>query len=164
MIADSSKNKDIRPPYFPMMIDLNGKIALVIGGGQVAARRADTLIRCGAEVVAVSPEFCQNFPESARRIKRPFMPDDICRENFALVVAATNNREVNAQIHSLARSHGIPVNVCDSQSECDFFFASLINHDNVAVSVCTAGISAALTKKLSDKLRKVWDLWVSEGI
>lgn len=153
-----------RPPYFPMMIDLNGKPVLVIGGGRIAARRADTLIRCGAKVTAVSPQFCPDFPDSARRITRAFTPDDIRSENFALVVAATNDRKVNKLIHSLARSHKIPVNVCDSQSECDFFFASLINHDNVAVSVCTAGISAALTKKLSDKLRKVWDLWVSEGI
>ena len=146
-----------------MMIDLQGKPVLVVGGGHIASRRVDTLMRCGAEVVAVSPHFCTDFPQGASRITRAFEPGDIHRD-FVMVIAATNSREVNSLIHSLAKSLEIPVNICDSQSECDFFFPSFINHDNVAVSVCSAGISAGLTKRLSDKLRKVWDLWVSEAI
>ena len=152
-----------RPPYFPMMIDLWGKNVLVVGGGHIASRRADTLLRCGAKISAVSPKFSPDFPNIAHKIIRPFTPEDI-HSGFALIVAATNNREVNSLIHSLAVKAGIPVNVCDSQDECDFFFPSLINHDNFAVSVCSAGISATLTKKLSDKLRKVWDSWVTETI
>ena len=146
-----------------MMIDLLGKTVLIIGGGHIAARRADTLIRCGAEVVAVSPKFCPAFPESTsiRKISSPFHPEDLTPD-FALVIAATDSRSVNSLIHSCAKALSIPVNVCDSQEECDFFFPSLINHENVAVSVCSAGISAGLTKKLSDKLRKVWASWVNE--
>ena len=150
-----------RPPYFPMMIDLQGKIVLVVGGGLVASRRADTLLRCGARVVAISPSFSPDFPQNTHRITRPFTPEDITPD-FTLIIAATDNREVNSLIHSTAKSQGIPVNVCDTQNECDFFFPSLINHENIAASVCTAGLSASLTKKLSDKLRKVWDLWISE--
>lgn len=146
-----------------MMIDLQRKSVLIVGGGHIASRRAETLLRCGAEITAISPKFSPDFPESTHKISRVFLPQDITPD-FALVIAATNNREVNALIHSLAKSLGIPVNVCDSQNECDFFFPSLISHDNIAASVCTAGISASLTKKLSDKLRKVWDLWVIEAI
>ena len=148
-----------RPPFFPMMIDLQGRRALVAGGGNVASRRAKTLLRCGAVITAVAPLFCPDFPEDAERITRPFMPEDLAAD-FALVIAATNSREVNSLIHSLAHSRGIPVNVCDSQAECDFFFPSLINCGNIAASVSTAGTSAAITKKLSDKLRKVWPSWV----
>ena len=146
-----------------MMIDLWGKQVLIAGGGHVASRRADTLLKCGADILAVSPEFSPNFPEAVHRITRLFTPDDITPD-FTLIIAATDSREVNSLIHSLAVNAGIPVNVCDSQDECDFFFPSLINHDNFAVSVCSAGISATLTKKLSDKLRKVWDSWVTETI
>ena len=152
-----------RHPYFPMMIDLQGKSVLVVGGGHIASRRTHTLLRCGAKVSAISPSFSQDFPEAAHRIYRTFSPEDIS-PNFTLIVAATNNRQVNSLVHSLARKAGILVNVCDSQDECDFFFPSLINHDNVAVSISSAGISPSLTRRLSDKLRKVWDLWVSEGI
>ena len=144
-----------------MMIDLLGKSVLIVGGGHIAARRADTLIRCGAEVLAVSPEFCPEFPKASARITRHFQPEDLTPD-FALVIAATDSRTVNSLVHSIAKALKIPVNVCDSQEECDFFFPSLINHENVAVSVCSAGISAGLTKTLSDKLRKVWASWVNE--
>ena len=146
-----------------MMIDLQGKHVLIVGGGLIASRRARTLLRCGAEIFAVSPSFCPDFPEGSHRITRAFLPEDLTQD-FSLVIAATDSREVNSLVHSLSRSLRIPVNVCDAQNECDFFFPSLINHDNIAASVSTAGVSPALTKKLSDRLREVWDLWVSEGI
>ena len=142
-----------------MMIDINGRNVLIVGGGNVASRRADTLLRCGAEITAVSPKFSPSFPEVSRRITRPFLQEDITSD-YAMVFAATNSRAVNSLIHSLAQSLNIPVNVCDSQAECDFFFPSLINHENVGVSVCSAGISAGLTRRLSDKLRRVWSSWV----
>ena len=144
-----------------MMIDINGRNVLIVGGGHVASRRADTLLRCGAVITAISPEFSPSFPEVSCRITRPFITEDITPD-FALVFAATNSRAVNSLIHRLAHSLNIPVNVCDSQAECDFFFPSLINHENVAVSVCSAGISAGLTRKLSDKLRKLWPSWINE--
>ncbi|MBQ7544273.1 MAG: bifunctional precorrin-2 dehydrogenase/sirohydrochlorin ferrochelatase [Synergistaceae bacterium] len=151
-----------RHPYFPMMIDLQGKHVFIAGGGRVASRRADTLLRCGALITAVSPVFSPAFPEAARRITRPFLPEDLTAD-FVLAVAATNSRETNALICSVAHALAIPVNVCDNKTECDFFFPSLISHDYAAVSVCTAGISASLTRRLSDKLRKVWDSWVREA-
>ena len=151
-----------RPPYFPMMIDLLNKHVLVVGGGHIASRRTNTLLHCGALVRAVSPTFSPDFPEGAERILRPFQPEDITPD-LSLIVAATDSRSVNSIVHKLARSHGIPASVCDSQAECSFFFPSLIHHDNIAVSVCSAGISAGLTKRLSDKLRNVWDSWVNEA-
>ena len=145
-----------------MMIDLKGKSVLVVGGGRTASRRADTLLRCGAFVCAVSLSFCSEFPKDTRRLTRPFLASDI-HPDLALVIAATNDRTVNRLVRDTAHALRIPVNVCDSQSECDFFFPSLINRDNVAVAVCTAGISPSLTRKLSDRLRKVWYSWVSEA-
>ena len=144
-----------------MMIDLLEKPVLIIGGGHIAARRAATLLRCGAKISAVSQDFCTDFPANTSRITRPFRSEDITPD-FALVIAATNSRAANSLAASLAKALNIPVNVCDSQEECDFFFPSLINHNNVAVSVCSAGISAGLTKRLSDKLRSVWASWVNE--
>lgn len=152
-----------RPPFFPMMIDLYHKHVLVVGGGSVASRRTDTLLRCGAIVHAISPSFSPNFPQAAERISRTFSPNDIS-PFFSLVIAATNSRNTNHLVYSLAKTQGIPVNVCDSKQECDFFFPSLINHEYAAVSVSTAGISARLTRLLSEKLRKVWRSWVIEAL
>ncbi|MBQ9596609.1 MAG: hypothetical protein IJR35_12210, partial [Synergistaceae bacterium] len=83
-------------------------------------------------------------------------------KDFALIFAASDNREVNHEVYVLAKSQNIPVNVCDSQGECDFFFPSLINHGCVAASVSSGGTSSKLTHKLSNRLREVWPLWVNE--
>ncbi|MBQ7593195.1 MAG: bifunctional precorrin-2 dehydrogenase/sirohydrochlorin ferrochelatase [Synergistaceae bacterium] len=148
-----------RPPFFPMMMDLQAKKILIIGGGHIASRRARTLITCGAKLVAISPVFSENFPDEAHKIFREFQPEDIS-ENFTFVIAATNKREVNSLVHDLANAKNIPVNVADCQDECDFFFPSLINFENVSVSVNSAGISSKLTHKLSERLREVWPKWV----
>ena len=151
-----------RPPFFPMMIDLNNKEVLIVGGGNIASRRAETLSRCGAKIIAVSLNFNEDFPEVYKKISRAFIIDDI-QEKFFFVIAATNDRKINKLIADIAKSKKIPVNVCDNQSDCDFFFPSLINVENVAVSVCTAGLNSSLTRKLSDKLRKVWASWIAEN-
>ena len=154
------KNKNFsRPPFFPMMIDVNNKEILIIGGGKVASRRAETLLRCGAKITAVSKNFDDKFPDVFKKIPRAFLIDDI-QEKFSLIIAATNDRAVNKLIFDTAKIKKIPVNVCDCQNECDFFFPSLINVENVAVSVCSAGLDSSLTRRLSDKLREILPLWL----
>lgn len=150
-----------RLPFFPMMVDISGRKVLIVGGGHVASRRAETLLRCGAEIIAVSPEFAPEFPEGTRRIARKFSPDDITA-GLSLVIAAANDRSVNHTVHLIARKASIPVNVADCQEECDFFFPSLINSGPVAVSVSTAGKSSSLTRRLSDRLRNIWPVWIAE--
>lgn len=153
---------DQRPPYFPMMIDISGLSVLIVGGGHIASRRADTLKRCGAEITAISPEFSLDFPEGITRLTRAFSPEDITCD-FVMVIAATDSRAVNRRVHEAARALGVLVNVCDAQGECDFFFPSLVNTGCVGVSVNTAGTSSTLTRILSDRLREVWPLWVKEA-
>ena len=150
-----------RYPFFPMMINLSARKVLIAGGGLVASRRALTLTKCGAEITAVSPKFTRHFPPVTLRIERSFIPEDITPE-LALVIAATNNRTVNHEIYLTAQSLGIPVNVADCKPECSFFFPSLITSGSVGVSVCSAGESASLTRRLSDRLRKVWPMWITE--
>lgn len=154
---------ELRSPYFPMMIDIHDKHVLIVGGGHVAARRADTLLKCGARVHSVSREFIDDFPECTERITREFEPDDI-DSKFIFVIAATDSRETNKYVHDIVKSKGICVNVADSQSECDFFFPSLIAHKNFSVSVNSAGISSSITKRLSDRLRRIWHSWVEDEI
>ena len=152
-----------RPPFFPMMIDINGKEILIIGGGHVASRRAETLSRCGAKITAVSKNFVPDFPVIHKKIERSFKIEDI-DEKFLFIIAATDDRKINRLIYEISRAKKISVNVCDSQSECDFFFPSLINFGNVAASVCSAGENITLTRKLSEKLRGVWQSWIKDII
>ena len=164
----TEKFDNSRRPFFPMMLDLQNKRVLVIGGGKIAARRARTFLKCGAEVVAISPDFCEDFPDHdhVTRICREFSPEDITDE-FVLVTAATDNRAVNNLAGIAAKSRNIPVSVADCKTECDYYFPSLINSEanpNIAASICSAGFDVSLTRKLSDKLREVWDSWLREFV
>ena len=151
-----------RPPLFPLMIDLEGKNVLIVGGGEVAMRRAITLLKCGARVRAVSPVFRDDFPREAERIDRPFMPGDLDFADLRLAVAASDDRETNRLVSREAKARNIPVSVADAAAEGSFFFPSLIASGEAAASVSTAGMSCSLTRRLSDRLRAVWDNWVRE--
>ncbi len=149
-----------RPPLFPLYIDLENKKILIAGGGNIAARRAETLLKCGAEVYAVSPEFNNNFPENVHKILRKFEFDDL--ENKFFVIATTNDHDLNKKIAHECKLKNIPVNISDDAGECDFYFPSLINIENIGVSVSSAGLSASTTKFLSDKIRKFLPEWLNE--
>ena len=149
-----------RPPLFPVMRDIEGRLVLVVGGGAVARRRAETLLRCGARVRAVSPRFCADFPEVAERLQRAFAPEDL--DGALLAVAASGSRTTNREASRRARERGIPVSVADNAAEGDFFFPSLVASGAAAASVSSAGLSCSLTRRLSDRLRAVWEGWVAE--
>ena len=80
--------------FFPVFIPLKGQPVLLIGGGKVALRRAETLARFGAELTVVAPEILPAFTPLARCLLRPFRPEDV-REGYRLVIAASSDREAN---------------------------------------------------------------------
>lgn len=149
-----------RSPLFPLLTDIEGRKVLLVGGGNVALRRAATLLKCGARVLAVSPVFRDDFPREAEWLLRPFEPGDL--EGAALAVAASDDRETNRRVGREARVRGIPVSVADAAEECSFFFPSLVVADGASVSVSTGGTSCVLTRRLADRLRTVWGGWVAE--
>lgn len=150
-----------RPPLFPMLTDIEGRRAVIAGGGNVAARRAATLVKCGADVTLVSPEFCEELSSvRCTLIRRKWEEQDL--EGATIVVAATDDREVNAAVGAAAKKLGIPVSVSDCAAECSFFFPSLVTSGETAVSVSAGALSPALTRRLADRLRSVWDEWVKE--
>ena len=126
-----------------------------------AARRAATLIKCGAAVTVVSPEFAPEFKEmKCRLVRKSWEPDDL--EGAALAVAATDDEKVNAAIGAAAKERGMPVSVADNAAECSFFFPSLVTSGEVSASISAGALSPALTHRLAERLRSVWDEWVKE--
>lgn len=154
-----------RPPMFPMLIDIEGRDVLVVGGGKIALRRAKTLLKCGADVRVIAPEinkgfYAEDVKNRIKIFKRQFTPDDL--NHAMLAAAASDDREVNKLVGLEAKKRDIPVSVADAAGECSFFFPSLIASGATSVSVSTAGMSPSMTKKLSDRLRNVWARWVAE--
>lgn len=141
--------------YFPVFFDLNGKRCLVVGGGDVAARKVSLLVRAGAEVQVVSPALCESLQArlakgEIRHEARHFEPADL--ESCVLIVAATDDQAVNKQVSELAHARCIPVNVVDQPALCSFIVPSIIDRSPVQVAVSTGGASPVLARLLRARL------------
>ena len=124
--------------FFPVFIPLKGQPVLLIGGGKVALRRAETLARFGAELTVVAPEILPAFTPLARCLLRPFRPEDV-REGYRLVIAASSDREANRTAGERARALGIPVSVADAKEESTFFFPAVIEGGGVVAGLISEG-------------------------
>ena len=131
---------------FPIMLNIRGRKCTVAGGGNVAERKVKTLLKYGADVTAVSPVFKDRFP-NVKRLEKEYSSSDI--ENSFLVIAATDNKEVNQTIYNDAKKRNILVSLSDDTEHSDFILPSSKNYDDITISVSTNGKSPALAKKIS---------------
>ncbi len=137
------------------MLRLQDQKVLVVGGGQVAVRKVDMLLRSGAIVRLVAqnldPALTKTLTQTRHEIlQRRFQPEDI--DGVRLVVAATNDKAVNLQVYEEARQRFVPVNVVDNPAMCDFIFPSIVDRSPVIVAVSSGGNSPVLARLLRSRL------------
>ena len=140
--------------YFPIMVDLCGKRVLIVGGGETAARKAAQLQDFGAEITVVAKELKAVFPKEASIIVRSFQSSDIedNASDIFLVIAATDDREVNQEVSGLSKKYRIPVNVVDDEPLCSFTFPAVLRDRDVVVSVSSGGKSPLVTQYVKNKI------------
>ena len=141
--------------YYPVFLNIRDKKCVIVGGGEVAARKAERLLDCGATVFIISPQLT---PELAA-LKEKDIISHIATEytgdlinGAALVIGATNDEKTNAAISLDARSKGIPVNIVDDPQKCDFILPSLVQRGDLAIAIGTGGKSPALARHLREEL------------
>jgi siroheme synthase-like protein len=139
------------PDYFPTLLDLRGRRCLVVGGGEVAARKVRAFLDCGARVVVVSPRATPDLVALADAgivtlCRRPFRRSDV-RQCFA-VIAATGQPDVDWAVAHAGRRRGALVNVVDLPAECDFIFPSVLRRGELQIAVSTGGRSPALAREI----------------
>lgn len=136
-------------------MNIRGRRTLVVGGGEVAARKAGVLLEAGARVTVVAPELNDTLRRQAEegvidyRAGR-FESGDL--EGIALIIAATDDEAVNREVSSLAQARSIPVNVVDNPELCSFVMPSIIDRSPVQIAVSTGGASPVLARMLRAKL------------
>lgn len=141
--------------YFPFMIQLDDKKCLIVGGGVVAARKAEQMCEFGARVTVVAPEICTELLAMVKTIrieKRKVTEADI--SGMDVVIMATDDAELNSRYAKLCRSKHILVNVVDVKKDCDFYFPAIIKQGEVVVSVSTGGSSPMLASKIKKNIRQ----------
>jgi precorrin-2 dehydrogenase / sirohydrochlorin ferrochelatase len=145
--------------YLPIFLDVAGRRCLVIGGGEVAARKVASLLEAGAEVVVVSPWLVETLKALARegRIRhtmREYEPGDMT--GVALVYAATDDAELHQRLHAEARALAIPINVADVPALCTFIAPAVMTRGSLKIAVSTAGASPALAKRIVARLERLF--------
>ena len=141
--------------YLPICIDLRGRHCLLVGGGEVARRKVETLLRAGATLRLVSPAIDPGLDELVRQQGgelrlRAFEPRDV--DDVWLAVAATDDEAVNRQVRDVARQRGVLVNVVDQPALCDFIFPSIIDRDPMVIAVSSGGRAPLLARLLRARL------------
>ena len=144
--------------YFPMFVDLNNRKCLVAGGGSVAVHKVRVLREFGAVVTVVAKELrteMQQLVDNDKQIqciRRAFQVEDL--EDAELVVAATDEWEVNHQIAGFCKKRRIPVNAMDQPEDCDFIFPSYVRERDLVGAFSSSGKSPVMTQYLKKIMAK----------
>jgi uroporphyrin-III C-methyltransferase/precorrin-2 dehydrogenase/sirohydrochlorin ferrochelatase len=146
--------------YFPLFLDLTGKPVLLVGGGEVAARKYALLKDAGARITIVAPmlgaELSTELAAGAfTHLARGFSATDI--EGMWLVVAATDDRAVNAAAADAALAARIPCNVVDDRELSSFIMPAIIDRSPVQIAVSTGGTSPVLARLIRERLETLLD-------
>ena len=149
------------PSYYPIYLNLEGKRAVVVGGGSIAEGKIEKLRQTGAVVTVISPEVSPAIGQYAddgtvRWRQREYRTGDL--EGAFIAIAATNRRDVNQLIFEDAERQGILLNVVDDPPRCSFIAPSIVERGPVTLAISTGGVSPALARKLRESLSQSKEL------
>jgi siroheme synthase-like protein len=128
-------------------LDLRGRDCLVVGGGRVATEKVHGLLECEANVTVVAPQVdddLRRLPVSV--VRRAFRRSDVVGR--FVVVAATSDRSVNAEVATAASERSTLCNVADDPELCSFILPAIVRRGPIVVGVSTGGASPALAQRI----------------
>ena len=146
---------------FPLMVEIEGKTAIVIGGGRVALHKIKVLLPFGVRIKVISEQFCDALLELTDEntslitlIQRSFEETDIVSadDNICFVIAATDDPELQGCVSKICREKHIPVNVVDVKEHSSFYFPAIVKRDDLVVAVSTGGNSPVAAGYLKERI------------
>jgi siroheme synthase-like protein len=145
---------------FSLALRVTGRPCLVVGGGAVAARKVAALLEAGALVEVVAPELGPELAAQRRAgaswrwMAKPFSAADAA--GCLLVIAATDDRQVNRRVAEAAREQRALVNVVDAPEDSDFFVPSVLRRGPLHFAVTTSGLAPAVSARLRHRLEELF--------
>ena len=144
--------------FYPVNINLDNMEIIIVGGGKVALRKCMNFLDFGKSVTVLAPEFDSRFLEIGNKvdlIEDTFKEEYI--EKFDIVVAATDNKEVNEEIACICRKKSKLINVVDSRDLSDFTVSSYVKRGDLLIGISTGGKIPALSAKIRRDLEEIYD-------
>lgn len=142
-------------PYYPVFLDLDGRLVLVIGGGEIAQHKVQGLLPAKARLTMIAPNFTDGLREliasgEIEVIEREYQDGDL--EGYDLCMVATDDGAVNAAVSAEGRRRKIWVNAADDPVNCDFILPAVIRRGAITIAASTGGSSPALARRLREEL------------
>lgn len=137
--------------FYPVFMDLKGRRVLVVGGGEVAARKVDLVTSAGAHVVVVSPTLDAELTArreggSIEHVGREFVAGDVA--GAVLVIAASDNEDLHECISVYCKRLGIPVNVVDNTPLCSVITPAMVDRSPIQIAISSGGVAPVLARRL----------------
>ncbi len=141
---------------YPIFVEMKGRRILVIGGGHVSAEKVRGLLAGEADVTLVSPELNDELREHVeagriRHVERAYQDSDL-DGGYELIMVATDDGAINAEVAAGSKKRGIWVNAADDQKHCDFILPSVVRKGKITLAASTSGASPALARRLREEL------------
>ncbi len=147
---------------FPLFFKLEGRKVLIVGGGEVALRKADLLSRAGASITVVAPDICAELQALLTNSKntKAGIKHHLIFENYhksymtgaRVIIAGTDDEALNHQVHADATELNIPVNVVDTPPLCDFIFPAIVDRNPIVIGISSNGKAPVLARLLRARL------------
>ena len=144
--------------FFPLYVDLEGKLAVIVGGGRVATRRAAALSKFTRKIRVVAPKITPQLEEMVKTgavawVNRKCMRTDL--SDAYMVLAATNDRRVNDDIYRICKKEGIYVNVASDKEKCDFYFPGIVKYKEMVIGINASGLDHSKARRVREAIEKV---------
>lgn len=138
--------------YFPMFVELKGVSCLIVGGGRIALRKAEVLLDFGADVTLMASRIMDEIQNLSGVccVQKDFEESDL--EGRGLVVAATDDKELNHRIADACKKRRIPINAVDQAEDCSFIFPAYLKKGEVVSAFSSGGQSPVLTQYLKKEV------------
>ena len=160
------------PPLFPMFLKLTGRNCVVVGGGQLAETKVESLLHAGARVTVIAPEATGKLSQLHQRgiirwNSRAFDAGDL--DGTWMAIAATSDDQTNEQVYRECERRGVLCNAVDQPERCHFYFPSVVQRGDLQIAISTNGKSPSLAQRLRKELEaqfgpeyQDWVRWLGE--
>jgi|SRR5579859_365135 len=155
---------------FPIFLKLEGRLVVVVGGGNIAEQKLPSVIRTGARVRLVSPSITAQIAAWVRSREVTWLPKEFAAEDLAdafLVIAATSDAKLNGEVFHAADERRVLCNAVDDIEHCHFYAAAVVQRGDLQIAISTNGKSPALAQRLRKELEaqfgpeyEVWLQWL----
>ncbi len=140
--------------HFPVFLDLKGRSALIVGGGELALRKLRLLQKAGARVTVVAPRLVAEIEASCARLRRRgFVDGDVA--GHSIVFAATGIEAVDDRVAAAADRLNLPVNVVDRASASSFIIPAIVERDPIVVAISSGGAAPVLARRLRETIERL---------